>query len=509
MVGEGGIFLWEFLLKNTKLSKSKFIAGLQCLKRLHLQCYEPELAPPPDDATQAIFDQGHEVGKLAQKAFTGGVLVDEEYRHHKEAMEHTGELLADSNIPAIYEAAFEFENIGIRADILQREPANRWKLIEVKSTTRVKDEHFYDVAIQKHVLEETGIKISTACLMHLNRQYVYDGNTYKLDQLFSVEDITANVTEIEQGLPRYLNQQWQVLELKQRPEISPGAHCANPYTCPFFDVCNEKKPDDWVGNLPGIRANKLIALESLGIYSIKDIPADFPLSPRQRLACDCIKQGKPYFDEGIQSIFSVLKYPLYFMDFETINPAIPRHAGMRAYDQIPFQWSVHIQNKPGSELEHYKFLAEDDSDPRELFVESLLEILERSEGDIIVYNQAFESTRLNDLAGWLPGYKTRIEKISKRLWDLLPVIRDNVYHPDFLGSYSMKSVLPALILEMTYEGMEVADGVSAGVAFEKLIHGDLAENERSRLRKALLAYCRQDTLAMVRLLERLDGFTAV
>ena len=474
-----------------------------------MQCYEPELAPPPDDATQAIFDQGHEVGKLAQKAFTGGVLVDENYMHHKEAMEHTGELLADSDIPAIYEAAFEFENIGIRADILHREKNDQWKLIEVKSTTRVKDEHIYDVAIQKHVLAGTGIKVSAACLMHLNRQYIYDGNAYNLNQLFSIENITANVIGLEQELPGYLNQQWQVLELKQRPEISPGSHCKNPYTCPFFNVCNEKKPDDWIGNLPGIRANKLIALESLGIKSIKDIPEDFALSPRQGRACECIKQGKPYFDEGIQSIYSALKYPLCFMDFETINPAIPRHAGMRAYDQIPFQWSVHVQNEPDSELEHYEFLAESDSDPRELFIKSLLNILEISEGNIIVYSQAFESTRLNDLADWLPEYMPRIEKIIQRLWDLLPVVREYVYHPDFLGSYSLKKVLPALIPEMTYDGMEVADGSEAGIAFEKLTHGNLAENERSRLRKALLAYCRQDTLAMVRLLERLDGLTAI
>ena len=191
------------------------------------------------------------------------------------------------------------------------------------------------------------------------------------------------------------------------------------------------------------------------------------------------------------------------MDFETVNPAIPRFPGMRPYDQLPFQWSVHVMTKPGAEPEHHEFLATDTTDPRREFITSLCSALGKS-GSIVVYS-AFESQRLSELAAWLPEFSGRIKKIQRRLWDLLPVVRNHVYHPKFAGSYSIKNVLPALVPGMTYEGMEVADGTDAGLAWESLIRGGLDQAERDRIRKALLEYCGQDTLAMVKLLEKLKS----
>jgi predicted RecB family nuclease len=190
------------------------------------------------------------------------------------------------------------------------------------------------------------------------------------------------------------------------------------------------------------------------------------------------------------------------MDFETLNPAIPRFAGMRPYDQIPFQWSVHLQKEPGRALEHFEFLATDTNDPRREFITSLCSALGRS-GSIVVYNQQFESQRLSELAAWQPDFAGRIKKIQRRLWDLLPVVRNHVYHPAFAGSYSLKAVLPALVPEMSYDGMAVANGQDAGLAWESLVRGGLDQSERERTRKALLDYCRQDTLALVRLLDKL------
>jgi hypothetical protein len=197
-----------------------------------------------------------------------------------------------------------------------------------------------------------------------------------------------------------------------------------------------------------------------------------------------------------------LKYPLYFMDFETVNPAIPRFAGMRPYDHIPFQWSVHVQREPGAAAEHFEFLATDAGDPRPAFVSALCDAL-GDRGSIAVYHQQFESQRLSELASWLPEFSVRIEKIQRRLWDLLPVIRNHIYHPAFGGSYSLKSVLPALVPEMSYEGMEVADGQDAGLAWESIVAGGCSETERQQKRKALLEYCCQDTLGMVKLVELL------
>jgi predicted RecB family nuclease len=202
-----------------------------------------------------------------------------------------------------------------------------------------------------------------------------------------------------------------------------------------------------------------------------------------------------------------LKYPLYFMDFETVNPAIPRFKGMRPYQQIPFQWSVHILKEAGGEPEHHEFLATDANDPRREFITSLLPILGKS-GSIVVYCQAFEERRLAELATWFPEFAERIKKIQSRLWDLLPVIRNNVYHPAFAGSYSLKYVLPALVPQLTYVGMQVADGQAAGITWESLGRGCLDQSERKITRKALLDYCALDTEAMVRLVEQLRSFVS-
>jgi hypothetical protein len=187
------------------------------------------------------------------------------------------------------------------------------------------------------------------------------------------------------------------------------------------------------------------------------------------------------------------------MDFETLGLALPRFAGARPYDQLPFQWSLHIQRKPGGAVEHYEFLADNEDDPRPLFLKSLCQAIDRK-GSIVVYSN-FESGRLNNLASWLPKYEDAITGIQDRLWDLLAVIRANVYHPGFAGSFSLKSVLPALVPEMSYKGMEVSEGSEAGLVWERMIRGQVDASERKRLREALLAYCKQDTLAMVRLVD--------
>ncbi len=489
-------------MKKVNLSKSKFIAGLQCLKRLHLMCYQPRLARKPDEKQRAIFAQGHEVGELAQERFPGGVLVEESNLQHQKAVSSTLELISDRKVPAIFEAAFTFGNIRVRADVLERLPQNRWRMIEVKSTTGVKDQHHPDVAVQKYVLEGCGLEVPVASLMHLNREYVYDGNQLRLDSLFTITDLAEEIIPVSRELPGLLSVQWKALALEEAPYVEPGKHCAKPYLCEFFNVCNREPADDWVGHLPGIRAAAVEKLAALGIGSIHDIPDDFGLSNKQRIACRSVKQNKPYFGEEIRGELDQLEYPLYFMDFETCNPAIPRYAGMRTFDQIPFQWSVHVLKSPQDKLEHYEFLAVDKKDPREEFLTTLLEVLE-GEGNIIVYNQSFEATRLKELARWFPGQADRIEQAQERMWDLLELIRNHVYHPDFKGSFSIKNVLPALVPEMTYDGMKVSEGAEAGLAYEKMISGNPSKKQKAWLRKSLLDYCRQDTLAMAELLKTL------
>ena len=485
------------------LSKSKFVAGHQCLKRLYLQIHEPDLADEASESTQAVMEQGHEVGRWAQKMFSGGLLVEAGHEELGKAIEQTEQAVAKKHLPAVFEATFVHDRILARADILERLPGDRWRLIEVKSSTSLKDYYLFDVAIQRFILEGRGMKV-VPCLMHLNREYIYDGKQYDLKKLFVIRDVTDQTKAIEQEVTDLIREERKVLARATPPDIEPGSQCTSPFTCEFYDHCNKPLPVDHIQNLPGISEPKLRKLAELGIELIGDIPKDFPLTDRQKRAWECAKTGKPWFGKGLNEALAELRYPLCFMDFETLGVALPRYAGMRPYDQIPFQWSVHVQRKPGADLEQFEFLPEEDADPRLAFVKALCPVVGKK-GSIIAYNSGFESGCLESLAQWFPKYRDAITNIQERLWDLLPVMQTHVYHSAFCGSFSLKRVLPALVPEMSYDGMEVAEGSDAGLAWEKMVHSDIESAERKRLREALLAYCRQDTLAMVRLLEVLQA----
>ena len=489
----------EEALPLSTLNKSLFPAGVQCLKRLYLQVHQPELAAEPNAAAEAIIEQGHDVGMLARRLFPGGVEVCE--RSLDQAIRATRELVANREVPAIFETVFEHQNVLVKVDILHRRRDGRRRLIEVKSTTAVKKQHEDDVGIQLRVLRRSGIDVASACLAHVNRNYVYPGGEIDPRRFFRVRNLTRRVQRLQPKLTFQLRSQFTVLCMPQPPDIAPGRHCVEPITCEFYDCCNPPRPDDYVGYLPRIHASAMEELEEMGIESIHNVPNDFELAEIQRRAATCVQTGEPWFSPELSSELDKLEYPLRFVDFETINPCVPRFTGMRPYDQLPFQWSVHALRKPGTELEHYEFLATDANDPRREFITSLFAALGES-GSIVVYS-SFESQRLSDLRKWLPEFSDRINAIQARLFDLLQVVRDHVYHPAFGGSYSIKSVLPALVPEMSYEDMAVSNGQDAGIAWESLVTGRLNQFEREKTRTALLDYCGQDTLAVVKLLDKL------
>lgn len=483
-----------------KISKSKFTAGVQCLKRLYFLVHEPQLAAQPDD-NEAII-QGREVGLLARQLFPGGVEVNGRDGLDA-AIRATRELVVNREVPAIFEGAFEHENVIVKTDILQRRENNHWRLVEVKSTADLKEHHLQDVAIQAYVLSQSGLKLASVWLTQVNRSYVRAGETIDPRQFFLFRNLTRRAMKLQPELVSRLRSQFHMLAMPDPPDVPTGPHCINPVMCEFSYHCNRPLPKDHVTYLPRLHASVAEELAELDVESVHDIPDDFQLSELQRRACNAVQTGQPWFSPDLKTEFESLKYPLCFMDFETINPAIPRFSGMRPYDHLPFQWSVHVKKQPGASPEHSEFLAMDASDPRKLFIASLCEVLEEG-GSIVVYNQQFESERLWELAGWLPEYTQRIKDVQGRLWDLLPIVRNHVYHPDFGGSFSLKAVLPALVPEMTYEGMEVPNGTAAGLAWESLFKGNSGESERQAKRKALLDYCGQDTLALVRLLEALQ-----
>jgi len=487
-----------------RLSKSKFVAGVQCLKRLYLQVFEPEEAADNTPGTQVLLEQGHAVGLEAQRAFPGGVLVGADHEHIADALKETALLIENRTVPAIFEAALEHNGVLVRVDILERLPRNRWRLIEVKSSTEIKEHYLYDVAIQKHVAVGSGLRIGPACLMYLNRDYTYDGKQYKPNKLFIIETLGPQIRRMEGDVSKLIRQQRRILRADEPPEIEPGAQCMKPVWCEFYDHCNDALPDAHVSELPRLTQAKLDALQDLGISTIHEIPESFPLSVIQRRICECVQAGRPWFGSGLKSDLARLRFPLKFMDFETFYPALPRYKGMWPYSHIPFQWSVHTVERPGADPRHDEFLAGDSSDPRRPFISALLKVLGRK-GSVIVYNKAFESVRLRELSAWLPEFSKPIAGIQRRLWDLLPVISSNVYHPEFRGSFSIKAVLPALVPEMTYSGMEISAGDETGIAWDTLANGQLTDRRKEKLRRSLLAYCGQDTLAMVKVWQLLEG----
>ena len=477
------------------------MAGVQCLKRLYWQVHQPELAAEPDAATEAIMGQGREVGMLARQLFPGGVEVDGSGGLDN-AIRTTRELVANREIPAVFEGTFENSGVLVRVDVLQRRRDHRWRLIEVKSTTSLKEVHLDDVGIQSRVVSRSGLDLASVNLAHVNRDYVFDGDSIDPRKFFKIRNLTRRIASLQPKLTFQLRAEFTVLNMPNAPDLPPGPHCTSPVTCEFFDCCNPPLPDDHIGYLPRLHANAEEALEELGVESIHDVPDDFELTEIQRRAATCVQTGEPWYSPELRDVLGQLAYPLYFADFETVNRAIPPFAGMRPYDHLPFQWSVHVQRQLGAEPEHHEFLATDATDPRREFISSLCAALGES-GSIVVYS-SFESQRLSDLASWFPEFADRINAIQARLFDLLPVVREHTYHPAYAGSYSIKSVLPALVPEMTYEGMEVANGQDAGLAWESLVRGSLDCGERERIRKALLDYCALDTRAMVKLLEVLQ-----
>jgi predicted RecB family nuclease len=482
------------------ISKSKFIAGCQCLKRLYWLVHEPELAGEPDAAAVAIMEQGRDVGKLARQLFAGGVEVP--FGDPQQAIRITRELIANPEVPAIFEAAFENGGVYVRVDILHRRRDGRWRLIEVKSTASPKEEHLDDVAIQHRVVSRCGLDLASSCLAHVNRNYVFQGGSIDVRRFFKIRNLTRRIERLLPKLTFQLRAELTVLSMPKAPDLPTGSHCTDPITCEFYDRCNPPLPNDHIGYLPRLHASAAEELEEMGVESILELPDDFPLSERQRRACTAVQTGQPWFNPELGKALESLRYPLYFADFESANPAVPRFPAMRPYDQLPFQWSVHVLREPGVEPEHHEFLARGASDPRREFITSLCGVL-GERGSIVVYSQQFESQRLAELAAWLPEFAERIKAIQGRLFDLLPVVRNHVYHPAFAGSYSLKAVLPALVPEMNYDGMAVGNGQDAGLAWESLVRGGLHQAESERIRKALLAYCGQDTMAMVRLLENL------
>jgi predicted RecB family nuclease len=479
------------------LSKSRFMTGLQCHKALYLSCFERELADPIGPAQQAIFDTGTKIGEIARDICPGGTLIAEEYYEHPQSIKSTQKILYDISVPAIYEAGFLYDDIRIRADILVMVDGNSYDLIEVKSTTKTKEEHISDVAVQLYVLNGCGIAIRRACLGHLNNKYVYQGGKYDLDQLFQIDDITIEAKDKQPEVESQLRDMRAMLGQSNPPDVKVGRQCSNPYDCAFQGHCWANVPDHHVLQLPRVGKKVIAALEAAGIDDIHDIPIDFPgLNVTQQMVRDCVVNNRVQINPQISEELKQLDYPIHFLDFETFNPALPLYKGTSSYKIIPFQWSNHILDEKGN-IEHDEYLHDGFDDPREEFARSLLRSLGH-EGSIVVYS-AFEASRIKELMQLLPHLSDELYELFDRIIDLLKLVRAYCYHPKFHGSFSIKSVLPALVPDLGYKDLEINDGGLASIAYAEIVSPDTKSARREHLRGCLLDYCERDTEAEVQL----------
>ena len=484
-------------MSTPRLSKTRYLSGCQCHLKLWYDCYERELGADVDMVTQAVFDAGHGVGRLARSRYPGGVLVEADHLHSDEALAETRALLADDGIPAIFEAAFEHRGVLVRVDILERSPRGGFHLIEVKSGTTVKEVNEHDVAIQLWVLRGAGIDVVSAGLLTLNRGYVYDGRHLDVYRLFRYHNLNEQVAEHLPWIGEDVTHLHAVLSLDEAPEIEPGDHCFEPYECAYYDFCTRdwEYPEHPITDLPRLRAAKLAELESQEIEEITDIPEDFPLSKAQAIVRLSVVTGNEHVSPKLGDEISRLSYPIRYLDFESYNPAIPRYAGTRCYDAIAFQFSMHVEAQSG-EVTHHEFLWSKEGDPREALAHALLDAA-GSEGPICVYS-SFERSVIKGLSRELPDLSPELDALIDRLWDLLKVVQAHYYHPDFHGSFSIKQVLPVLVPQMSYDNLSIADGREASAAYQASLECE-DPDERQRIHLALKEYCRQDTLAMLEL----------
>ncbi|MGE0393615.1 MAG: DUF2779 domain-containing protein, partial [Vicinamibacterales bacterium] len=478
-----------------RLSKSRFTSGLQCHKQLWWRVHEPD-APElvPDAARQAIFDQGHVVGAAAQARFPGGVLIDAPHRDFDARVALTRAAI-DAGAPAIFEAAFFVDDVFVAVDVLERTRTG-WTLVEVKSTTKVKPQHVPDVAVQVHVLRAAGLHVDRAELMHLNRACRFPD----LSNLFERVDLTGDVEALLPDIRLSCGQQLRMLR-GPLPEVATGSHCTSPYECPFLARCWPPQPPHHISTLYKM-AHRAAQYEAQGIHTIFDLPQDPPLGLIQERQRKAVQEDRLIVAATLADALRVVDYPFAALDFETLQMPIPVWEGCRPWDQVPAQFSCHVVSAPG-QMTHCEWLADTAGDPRAEFARRLVEAC-RGVRVVFAWNAAFEGQVIADLAAAVPVCAADLADLRARLVDALPLVRDHVYHPDFLGSFSLKTVLPALVPGSGYDGLEVADGGTASVQLRRLlVDQDFPPEAVEPARAALKAYCAVDTLGVVRLIDRL------
>jgi len=480
------------------LSKSLFVRGVRCYKSLYLSKYKPELKDEVSADTEKSFEVGYEIGDLAQTLFPGGVIVPYEGLSHEAQIKMTADLIAQG-CRTIYEATFFYNGIFIKADILHRGD-NGWDIYEVKAASDMKDYHLYDASVQYYVISGTGLPVSKVFIVHINNQYVRQGEI-EVDKLFHKEDITTIAKEKQSFIVEEIERQRAMLKGGE-PVINIGPQCDQFYPCDFKGHCWSDIPENSLFDIKG-RFDARFRLYNNGIISMYDVPKD-NLSEKQIIQVDAAKTHDIRCDHNaIKEFVDSLWYPLYFLDLETFMQAIPPYDGIRPYQQIPFQYSLHYLENKSDDLKHYEFLAMPHTDPRKELIEKLVQEIPDN-ACVLAYNKSFEIGRLKELAFSFSEHADKIERVIQNIRDLIVPFRHyDIYNWQQGGSCSLKNVLPAMLLDLNYDHLDVQNGGMAMDAYAAMSQTDNPD-EVAKIRQSLLEYCKLDTLAMVKILEKLQ-----
>jgi hypothetical protein len=482
------------------LSKSKYLSGLQCHKLLWFHYNAKDQIPAFDAQTRAIFDQGHLVGELAKKLYPNGIEIAGAAKDFGKILELSKEALSQRR--PLFEAAFKSGNAYARADILNPVGKNDWEIVEVKSSTEVKDVNLHDLALQRYAYEGAGLSITKCFIIHINNEYVRKGDV-EPKKLFATTDVTNEVGDLLRTVPSNLRTMQDVIRQKKFPEIGIGPHCSDPYGCPLQEVCWKFLPENNPLTLYYFKKEKAFELIHDGHLDIRKLPPSVSLGDKQQIQIDALQTRKPYVDkEGIRDFIGQIEHPTYYLDFETFGTAIPLFDDIRPYEQIPFQYSLHIVEAEGKKPKHESFLADGTTDPRPEILKRLKKLL-GAEGSIVAYNAPFEKDKLKKASDVFADFSKWYQSIEPRFVDLLAPFKSfYYYHPDQRGSASMKAVLPALTGK-SYEGLEIAEGGTASLEYLRVTFGDVDEKERQKVRRQLETYCALDTEGMVWIVEEL------
>lgn len=484
------------------LSKSRFLSGSQCEKKLYFDVYRKELKPVVSSAQQQLFDTGHRIGALAQSVFGGGFdATPANIKDYDVWLNNTKDALANG-LSTIYEAAFSHDGLFAALDILHHRDGERWA-IEVKSSSDIKEYHLIDAAFQFRVMEGCGVRPDRFFIMHIDSKYTLNG-VLEPERLLKLIDITDKVIDCRDETSTKLASLKSMLDAKLEPAVSIGTHCGKPFVCEYQHHCWKDVPQDNIFKLPRIDKKKAWELYSLGITHINELTDEHGLSANQQISVSSFKSGASHIDKpAINGFLNNLCYPLSFLDFETIIPSIPILQGTKPFQQLPFQYSLHVIHGTDAEPECYGFLSEEghfrsnsNIDPLEVLVQSMLHDLPKN-GSILAYNMKFEKGIVASLANRFPSYADFLADVSERMVDLLDVFSKGWYHlPEMYYSSSIKVVLPAIAPEFNYDDLEVGNGMDASRGYQRLIDGTF-DGDTDKFRNDLIAYCKRDTEGMV------------